>query len=253
MGSFGETLRQARIDKGVSLADAERATFIRRRYLEALESEDFSTLPAVVYTRGFLRTYADYLGLSPQAMLDLYQPPRSRENAPRIRAATPALDRAREIPVAALVIMGGAVVAVLMLLYLWNQYNSFSESLARAEATQLPSNVGKPTASVAAIVGATRTPEAVATPTAPPAASPTPIQGIQVVAHFTADTWMQAWVDGVPQFAEAIPAGEERTLAGDASVRLRVANAGALTVVVNGEEQPALGSEGQAVEASWGR
>jgi cytoskeleton protein RodZ len=251
MGSFGETLRQARIDKGVSLADAERATFIRRRYLEALESEDFTTLPAVVYTRGFLRTYADYLGLSPQAMLDLYQPPRSRESAPRIRAATPALDRAREIPVGALVILGGAVLAVLMLLYLWNQYNSFSESLARAEATQLPTNVGRATP-VAAIVGATRTAEAEPTETPPPP-SPTPISGIQVVARFGAETWMQAWVDGVPQFAESIPAGEERTLAGEESVRLRVANAGALTVVVNGEEQPALGSEGQAVEASWGR
>src|SRR3954447_18198618 len=63
MGSIGETLRQARIDKGVSIADAERATYIRRRYLEALEADDYAALPASVYTRGFIRTYAEYLGL----------------------------------------------------------------------------------------------------------------------------------------------------------------------------------------------
>src|SRR5438132_9726452 len=87
MGSIGETLRQARIDKGVTLAEAERSTFVRRRYLEALESDDFGSLPAQVYTRGFIRTYAEYLGLNPETILDLYQPPRGRESVPRLRAA----------------------------------------------------------------------------------------------------------------------------------------------------------------------
>ncbi len=56
MGTFGDTLREAREDLGVSLADAERETRISRRYLEALESEDEAALPAGVYTRGFIRT-----------------------------------------------------------------------------------------------------------------------------------------------------------------------------------------------------
>ena len=62
--TLGETLRQARLDKGVSLADAARDTRIRRSYLEALEAEDLAALPPPVYTRGFLRTYAEYLGLN---------------------------------------------------------------------------------------------------------------------------------------------------------------------------------------------
>ena len=49
-------------DTSPSLSDAERETRINRRYLEALENEDDSKMPAAVYTRGFIRTYAQYLG-----------------------------------------------------------------------------------------------------------------------------------------------------------------------------------------------
>ena len=69
MWTLGETLRQARLNKGVSLADAARETRIRGAYLEALEAEDAAALPPPVYARGFLRTYAEYLGLNPQAVL----------------------------------------------------------------------------------------------------------------------------------------------------------------------------------------
>src|SRR3954451_7062760 len=148
MGSIGETLRQARIDKGVSLVDAERSTHIRRRYLDALESDDFGALPALVYTRGFIRTYAEYLGLSPQAMVDQFQPARSREPAPRLRATTPGAPRQRRIPARWIAVVGGAALLLILLLYLRGQYNGFQESLVRAQVTQLPSRVNQPTATV---------------------------------------------------------------------------------------------------------
>ena len=59
----GEQLRVARDVKGVDLHRVERDTKIRTKYLEALESGDFGDLPGEVYTRGFLRNYATYLGL----------------------------------------------------------------------------------------------------------------------------------------------------------------------------------------------
>ncbi len=69
MPDLGKALTQARVARGLTLQDAERDTRISRRYLEALEREDFKAFPAPVYTRAFLRTYAQYLGLNPaQAM-----------------------------------------------------------------------------------------------------------------------------------------------------------------------------------------
>jgi cytoskeletal protein RodZ len=73
MTEFGQLLRQAREAKGVSLAQAERATRIRRDYLEALEAHEFAHLPATTYARGIVRNYAAYLGLDPAEMLAGYE------------------------------------------------------------------------------------------------------------------------------------------------------------------------------------
>ncbi len=60
---IGPLLEKKRTEKGLSLKDVEQATKIRTRYLEGLEREDFSMLPDHIYTRGFLKTYANFLGL----------------------------------------------------------------------------------------------------------------------------------------------------------------------------------------------
>jgi cytoskeletal protein RodZ len=69
---LGETLRRARQNRGITIEDAERATRIPRRYLEALEQENFGILPAPVYARGFLRSYSGYLGLDPADLLPFF-------------------------------------------------------------------------------------------------------------------------------------------------------------------------------------
>lgn len=69
---LGETLRRARTAKGITIEDAERVTRIPRKYLEALELENFGILPAPVYARGFLRSYASYLGLEPKELLPFF-------------------------------------------------------------------------------------------------------------------------------------------------------------------------------------
>ncbi|MDO8615171.1 MAG: helix-turn-helix domain-containing protein [Dehalococcoidia bacterium] len=72
MSPLGETLRRARLAKGITIEDAERVTRIPRKYLEALELENFTILPAPVYARGFLRSYAGYLGLDAAALLPFF-------------------------------------------------------------------------------------------------------------------------------------------------------------------------------------
>src|SRR3984893_19361206 len=122
MWTLGETLRQARLDKGVSLADAARETRIRRGYLEALEAEDAAALPPAVYTRGFLRTYAEYLGLNAQAMVDLFQPTARRDPAPSLRPAVPHIAIPRQIPVRPLLYGVSGLVFVALLVFAWNWY-----------------------------------------------------------------------------------------------------------------------------------
>ncbi|HSH22313.1 MAG TPA: helix-turn-helix domain-containing protein, partial [Candidatus Caenarcaniphilales bacterium] len=81
-------LQLARENKGVDLFRAERDTKIRLRYLAALEDSDFDELPAAVYTKGFLRNYAIYLGLDPEDVLLRW---RDEMQAARTAAERPAV------------------------------------------------------------------------------------------------------------------------------------------------------------------
>jgi hypothetical protein len=67
---IGNSLREARVRQQLELTEVELATKIRARYLRALEEEAFEALPAQTYVKGFLRTYADYLGLDGQLYVD---------------------------------------------------------------------------------------------------------------------------------------------------------------------------------------
>src|SRR5262245_19176391 len=72
MAELGNTLSRARRARGITLEDAERDTHVSKKYLLALESEDFSAFPAPVYARGFLRTYSRYLGLNPEELIRIF-------------------------------------------------------------------------------------------------------------------------------------------------------------------------------------
>jgi cytoskeleton protein RodZ len=68
--AIGQSLRDARTARNLSLEQAAQDTRISIRFLEALEEEDFTALPAPVYVRGFLRSYANYLGIDPQPLVE---------------------------------------------------------------------------------------------------------------------------------------------------------------------------------------
>lgn len=70
--TLGEKLVKLRSQYRMSLTEIAKATRIQAKYLEALESGDYQSLPAEVYVRGFLRSYARYLGLEDEAFVKLY-------------------------------------------------------------------------------------------------------------------------------------------------------------------------------------
>jgi hypothetical protein len=72
MFAIGDSLREARTRRGLSAADVQKDLRIRERYLTALEEEKWDLLPGEAYTKGFLRTYAEYLGLDGNLYIDEY-------------------------------------------------------------------------------------------------------------------------------------------------------------------------------------
>ena len=73
MASIGQILRSERERRGVTLADVHSATKITPQNLEALEAENFGAFPNKVYTRAFLRDYANFLGLDSGPLLEMYE------------------------------------------------------------------------------------------------------------------------------------------------------------------------------------
>lgn len=92
MGVLADTLRQARAQKGVSLKEAEQATRINRHYLSALEDENFAVLPALIYQRGIVRSYAAYLDLDPGKLLAMFEEARGGESTSDLVATVKPLE-----------------------------------------------------------------------------------------------------------------------------------------------------------------
>ena len=69
---IGQALREARARRGIELSEVERVTKIRIKFLRAMEEDRWEALPAPVYTRSFLSTYARFLDLDDKPLVDAY-------------------------------------------------------------------------------------------------------------------------------------------------------------------------------------
>ena len=272
MGELGELLRSTREAKGVSLEQAEEATRIRRRYLEALEAEDFEQMPAEVYVRGFLRNYALYLGLDPEEMLALRGTPPGEAVAPSFReqleeplvSPSPLLLLSRVLGVLLVLSM---VIAAGWWGYQWYAAgnNPFAAPTPTPTPTPTPISLptAAPTATLAAISPATPTvptPRPTATPTftltavpatATPEPTATPFAGVQVTAEVIEKTWLEITVDGEELFRALLDPGVRLSWTGTESISCHCGNAGGIRVTVNGEEIGTLGDRGEVVDYEW--
>jgi hypothetical protein len=112
---IGDSLREARTRRGLSPADVHKAVRIRERYLTALEEERWDMLPGDAYTKGFLRTYSEYLGLDGQLYVDEYNARIARHDeeppsfVPHASAETRHLQRGILTALAAILVVGAAV------------------------------------------------------------------------------------------------------------------------------------------------
>lgn len=122
MPSFGEELRKQRELRQITLQEIAGVTKVKLRFLEALERDDFDALPGGLFTRGFIRAYADHVGLDPEATVNAYlyeigqarteDHPRAHRNPalPRLQRQRPASPRRRppRWSLAAAVLLGSA-------------------------------------------------------------------------------------------------------------------------------------------------
>jgi cytoskeletal protein RodZ len=121
MFEIGASLREARLRQDLDFPELEERTKIRPKYLRALEDERFDILPAPTYVRGFLRSYAEALGLDGQPFVDEYNSrfAISEEDAPLRARRAPAPRRrdrqSRESRIAVLALLAIAIATALVI------------------------------------------------------------------------------------------------------------------------------------------
>lgn len=144
MFEIGNSLREARLRQGADFPEIEQGTKIRGKYLRALEDEQFDVLPAQTYVKGFLRSYAEYLGLDGQLYVDEYNSrfvvgEEERPSRPR-RSAPPSRGVQVQSRVLLLTLLGIASVTALVIVA-WTRGEPQKESLFGVGQQQPQANV----------------------------------------------------------------------------------------------------------------
>jgi Helix-turn-helix domain/RodZ C-terminal domain len=130
---IGSSLRDARLRKGLELADLETETKIRAKYLRALEEEHFDQLPGDTYVKGFLRIYAEKLGLDGQLYVDEYNSRFSLTEEPVLAMRTRGRARhARFEANAVIVALAGIVAVTVLVIAAWQLGGSDGDGAEQA-------------------------------------------------------------------------------------------------------------------------
>ncbi len=281
MSSVGSYLRELRERRGVSLEEITRSTRVLHRYLEALEADDFAALPALVFTKGFIRAYCQALGVAPDEALALYEERRAASGeggrpdvagARAAPAAEPGLvtrkrregsgraeNRGRGAVLASfvmLVVLGLALFAVTF----WLQPPREHRAAAPAdEQKSIPGPAAQvPKAGTAAAAPArdrqapvAARPAAVAPASAAPEA-PVTLAGVtapyRLVARTSELTWIRVRTEDGRTSEENIPPGETREWVSNRPFVLTIGNAGGVALELNGRRLAPLGPRGAVIE-----
>ena len=250
MESVGELLKHEREAQGKSVEDVSRATKMSRLILEALEADHFSVLPAPVYVKGHLRTYARFLGLSEDAVVDKYlrfTQQQGSEELDEWDAVELELHKEKRRTGRRWVWIA-VVVAVVAAVVVWQ---ALSEGPAAPEPeTSIGTDTG---------TDAEAGPDADADVSAP-AATPTPVREtvaddtmiewhkLELLVVAKERTWLSVSVDGKPVADLTLERGEQRQWEADEFFQLNVGNGRGLELYLDGVLLGTAGSGSRLVE-----
>jgi len=252
LASFGEELRREREIRGISLKEISDATKISKRFLDSLERNDHRALPAPVFTRGFVREYARYVGLNAEDMVNRYNYAASQddriEKPPRIekypqtpvRDITPRPKPKRGIPssfarvdrnATVLVVIAFALIAVAW----WAVKHKLIERELGGEPANVPVTAAKPVVVAPAPV--------------PAPARPADDSKLRMEIEATGSSWVTLQADGKRVLNEELTPGQRRNFeAADKFSFVTIGNAAGITLRLNGIAIPPLGDEGEVVK-----
>lgn len=249
--SVGAGLRRAREARGIALRDLAESTKLSVSALEAIERDDLRRLPGGIFTRAFVRTYAQAVGLHPDQTLDAFlaQAPETAIETGALRApqvpAEPPADSSGGGGAAWRAITALAVPVLVVVLYVVLRPASEEPAL---EFERRPLHADRVHAlEIDTPAPIADTPAAWTDSGLVHAVNQT--GGLTVVLEPRRICWLAATLDGAPRISRLLAAGEQITLEAEREIVLKLGDAGAVSITVNGEPIRMLGDSGQVVTA----
>ena len=169
--TVGQDLRAARLRRGDDLATVSRALKIRRDHLEALEEDRFEALPGRAYAVGFVRSYADYLGLDPLQCVERFKGEIAGRNEVQPTVGPPPDTETSKLPQGWLVI---GVVVFILIVYGAIQLARSADTILRQPVAAVPAHLAPPPPPTVMAAAPKPAVTPAAAPVAAPAATPTP-------------------------------------------------------------------------------
>lgn len=264
----GYTLRQERERQNLSISDIEQGTSIRALYIEAIENGEYDKLPGKVYTKGFIKNYAKFLGLDPDSVgkefaADMHELEATPEPPPEVDNAAPVVEKPveskpvkqekkplghsiqQERPPLPFKLIAAAVVAFAIVAgSAWAFLSGGSEGGDIAKVDK-PVQQEQPVAPEPAPVEPT-VPVAQATPAPKP-------DVVAVQARFNDRCWALVTVDGAVVQEGVIEGGQTISWEGKDNITFRLGNAGAVEFFQDGKSVGILGGVGDVVDKTFSR
>jgi len=255
--SLGSVIRQARIDAGLSIDDLSERTSIRAGLLKEIESDDFTKCGGETYARGHLRNIAPLLKMDAGVLLELYeneqsmQPRRIQEMLAENNVMTNPVDKKTiswktlaGISLATLALLGAVQIII---------SNSKTTEISSPEAVATETATAEPTNTSEAQPTSTSTPIATSTPTT---VRDTYSSGTGVsvsVAASRGNSWLfVSDANGTTLYSGQIRSGQNLNFSSSTRVSLKVGNAGAVDISVNGKGAQQIGDDGEVITVSYG-
>jgi len=246
--SLGEEFRAAREARGLTLSDVAEQIHIRSVYLAGIESEDWTSIGAPVYVRGFIRTYARYLALDVERAVQVFN-----ERSPSSALPPPLPDYAvsleRERSGTSPWIWVGAIVAVVLIAFVGYEFYLLQAApAAKGGAPTVIVAQPSPSPAVSASVAPAAAESSMAS--ARPSSSPGADEKNTIFVKLSERSWLRISIDGKSQMEGIFPAGTQRAFHGKSAV-VRAGNSGGVDLSVNGKSVGKLGAAGDVVERAF--
>lgn len=256
--SVGNILREARVKRGLSLMDVEKATSIRCSYLNALEQDEYHKLPEEVFIKGMIRNYGNFLGLNGPELVDSYKAQKVGASVDKVksqgirevetvklnislkqhRSAGSGVD-AYQGPSSKKTIAKQIFAGVLGVVVLVGGYFAMPKAMELLHSKDEPSK----SAVVEVAPAAPMTEEKKAVQEVTPVVENVVVQ---MTAH--GKCWLEVNADGASIFEGMLSAQETKTFEAKDKLVVKYGNVGVMEVVVNGTPVSMQGEQGVAIK-----